>query len=74
MCIGEIFKNKQVSNAVSLGGCTCMSLMTQVRFQWEESLWRESKRVCVDHWRTYYGVPGDGFPHQERNLERQGDS
>ena len=51
-----------------------MSLMTQVRFQWEESLWRESKRVCVDHWRTYYGVPGDGFPHQERNLERQGDS
>lgn len=36
--------------------------------------WRESKRVCVDHWRTSYGVPGDGFPHQEKNLERQGDS
>lgn len=46
MCVGEIFKNKQVSNAISLGGCTCMPLMTQIRFQWEES-GEERARECV---------------------------
>lgn len=57
----------EVSNAISLGGCT--SLETDVRFQGKDLVEKELE-VYVHHWRIAHCVPGHGLRHQERNLER----
>lgn len=50
-----------------------MPLMTQIRFQWEES-GEERARECVLITGGHLMVCQGMILHQEKNLERQGDS